>query len=140
MSSATVAGSETCRTRPLGSTTLARPTVRRSQSFLLPRQAIATTASVLPQLGQIVSRGGLIVANTYLVKYPIYSYLFFYGYSVDTYPRRIGYVSISDTYPPRIQALAAVSVLHRLELNNKQSPNCMVYDECFEGLCPLLVE
>jgi hypothetical protein len=59
---------------------------------------------------------------------------------VDTYPRRIGYVSISDTYPPRIQALAAVSVLHRLELNNKQSPNCMVYDECFEGLCPLLVE
>jgi hypothetical protein len=84
---------------------------------LLPSSATAATASVLLQLGQNVSRGGLIVANKYLVKYPIYSYLFFYGYSVHTYPRRIGYVSVSvsvsDTYPPRIQALAVVSVLHR---------------------------
>jgi hypothetical protein len=68
---------------------------------LLPSSATAATASVPLQLGQNVSCGGLIVANKYLVKYPIYSYLFFYGYSVHTYPRRIRYVSVSvsDPYP-----------------------------------------
>jgi hypothetical protein len=38
----------------------------------------------------------------------------FFRYSLDMYPRRIGYVSISDTYPTRIRIPGDVSVLHRL--------------------------
>jgi hypothetical protein len=38
--------------------------------------------------------------------------IYFFGYSLDTYPRCIRYVSISDTYPTRIRVSAAVSVLH----------------------------
>jgi hypothetical protein len=33
---------------------------------------------------------------------------------MDMYPTRIKHVSISDTYPLRIQALVAVSVLHKV--------------------------
>jgi hypothetical protein len=37
------------------------------------------------RLGSNVSRGGLIVAQYVWPKYMIYSYLFFYGYSMDTF-------------------------------------------------------
>jgi hypothetical protein len=116
MSSAAVAGSGTCRTRLSGSTTLARPTVRRSQSFLLPRQATATTAYVPPQLGQIVSRGGLIVANAYLVKYSIYSYLFFlrilHGYVSQAYQICIRIRYVSTAYPSFGCRIRAAQISH----------------------------
>jgi hypothetical protein len=70
-------------------------------------------------LGPNVPRSGIWWPNTYLAKYPIYSYLFFYGYSVDTYQPRMQYVSVRDTvsktYPQaerRIRAEQTV-VVHR---------------------------
>jgi hypothetical protein len=37
----------------------------------------------------------------------------FFGYSLDTYPRRIGYISVSDTCPTRIRVPGDILVLHR---------------------------
>jgi hypothetical protein len=108
MSSVAVAGSGTCRTRPSGSTTLARPTVRRPHSFPDSRNHLCPASAGPKHIPWWAYCGQYVPGQV--------SDLFifvFYGYSVDTYPRCIGYVSISDTYPPRIQALAVVSVLHR---------------------------
>ena len=49
-------------------------------------------------------------ADTYRPKYPISFIYFIFGYSVDTYPRRIGCVSVSGAYPPRIREFPDVSV------------------------------
>jgi hypothetical protein len=50
-------------------------------------------------MGQDISVNGPWWPNTYQKKYLIYLHLFFPGYSMDTYPRRIQRVSVSDTYP-----------------------------------------
>jgi hypothetical protein len=66
-----------------------------------------------PQVGFNVSFNRPFQPNTYSGEYLNYVYLFIFGYSLDMYPRRIRYVSISDTYPRHIHASGEVSVLDR---------------------------
>jgi hypothetical protein len=61
-------------------------------------------------MGQFVLTNGPKWLDTYQPQYPIFMYLFFNGYSLDMYPWSIRYVSVSDTYPARIQLLPDVSV------------------------------
>jgi hypothetical protein len=64
----------------------------------------------LSKLGQNVSTNGLNSPDTYRPKYSICFIYFIFGYSLDMYPRRIGYVSVSDMYPSRIDEFDGVSV------------------------------
>jgi hypothetical protein len=40
--------------------------------------------------------------------------IYFFGYSLDTYPWRIRYVSVPDMYPTRIHVSGDVSMLHNV--------------------------
>jgi hypothetical protein len=73
-----------------------------------------TWAGPLSKLGQNISTNGLNSQDTYRSKYPICFMYFIFGYSLDTYPRHIGYVSVSDTYPSRIGEFGGVSVFCRI--------------------------
>ena len=59
--------------------------------------------------GSPFSRRRIGSLNTYPVTYPIFCFLFFFGYSLDTYRWRIHGVSVSDTYPTRIRVPLHVS-------------------------------
>jgi hypothetical protein len=78
------------------------------------------------KMGQFVLTNGPKWLDKYQPQYPIFMYLFFNGYSLDTYSRSIGYVSVSDTYPMRIQHLPDVSV---------QDKQCHLYDRNIKYLC-----
>jgi hypothetical protein len=70
-----------------------------------------TWAGPLSKLGQNVSTNGLNSPDTYRPKYPICFIYFIFGYSLDTYPRRIGYVSIA--YQIRIHHISASLATYR---------------------------
>jgi hypothetical protein len=72
-----------------------------------------TWAGSLSKLGQNVSANWLNSPDTYRLKYPICLIYFIFGYSLDIYPWRIGYVSLSDTYPSRIGEFGSVLVFCR---------------------------
>jgi hypothetical protein len=59
----------------------------------------------------LIPHSGIWWPNTYLAKYPIYSSLFFFGYFVDTYPPRMRYVSIRDTYPQAERGIRAAQLV-----------------------------
>jgi hypothetical protein len=91
-----------------------------------------TWARPLSKLGQNVSTNGLNSPDTYQPKYHICFIYFIFRYSLDTYPWRIRYVFVSDTYPSRIGEFGDVSVFCRwvqvLEISScRNAGKCCVH-------------